>query len=67
MKRNDFPVFGFDPELAHATSEIARSRSWLPASSLATPALDGSRWRTRAARGFSWNARGTSVTRTRTH
>jgi hypothetical protein len=51
------------PALQLAT-HADRPRGWLPEPATVARALDLSHWQSRAARGFTWNRRGSSKRRT---
>jgi len=58
MSNGPDPHVSFEPERLLEPVRIEPLRRWLPAQPAARPALDTTRWRTRAARGFSWHATG---------
>jgi hypothetical protein len=56
MKRDIDQFFSID-----ATGGVngpAASRAWLPVTNVSTVSVDPRRWQSRAARGYSWHARG---------
>jgi hypothetical protein len=56
MKRDSDQFFAIDTSAA--INGAAMPRSWLPATDVRTVAIDPRRWQSRAARGYSWHARG---------
>lgn len=61
MKRDSDQFFAIDT--SSAMHGAAMSRSWLPATGVRTVVVDPRRWQSRAARGFSWHARGNGQVR----
>lgn len=61
MKRDSDQFFAIDT--SSAINGVAMSRSWLPATDVRIVAIDPRRWQSRAARGFSWHARGNGQVR----
>lgn len=61
MKRDSDRFFALDASAA--TGGTTMSRSWLPATGVRTVVVDPRRWQSRAARGFSWHARGNGQVR----
>jgi len=55
------PLLHFDPE--PGLQGLRTRPTWYPVALAATQALEHSRWRTRAARGFSWNRLGRALPR----